>query len=151
MATIRDKWPWPVDVGLRGTFVDEAKQLRGRVEKNPDASPLADAAPAEFLNPVRQSERLRMGGPAVPLEVAESTTRALTHVIFRRILSKARRRGVVLFDDAVESADADELPRDRKEQMRLMLARERAMLELLDRYNSLAEDVYMRLLAGAKG
>lgn len=151
MADINSKWPWPANVGLLGTHPEEVKALQRRVEKNPDASPLAAAEPSKFLTPARSSDNLRVGEPAAPLEVAESTTFTFTHVVIRRFLKKARRRGAVLFDEAVESEPLVDVPENRREQMRGMLARERALLEILDRYNGLAEDVYMRLLAGAKG
>ena len=64
---------------------------------------------------------------------------------------EARRQAAVLFEETVEEDDLGDLPKGRRQQMRAMLMRERALLELLDRYNGLAEDVYMRLLAGAKG
>jgi hypothetical protein len=92
-----------------------------------------------------------MGEPLAPGDVADPTTPTLTHVVIRRFLRRARRKGAVLFDEAVDTERLGELPENRRDQMRTMLARERAMLELLDRYNALAEDVYMRLLAGSKG
>jgi hypothetical protein len=127
------------------------KALQRRVEKNPDASPMPDLAPLRLLTPQRSSDNLRMGEPLAPGDVADPTTPTLTHVVIRRFLRRARRKGAVLFDEAVDTERLGELPENRRDQMRTMLARERAMLELLDRYNALAEDVYMRLLAGSKG
>lgn len=151
MADIKDKWPWPVNVANLGVHPEEVKALQRRVEKNPDASPLAQAEPSKFLTPVRSSDNLRVGEPLVPHEVADAPAVPFTHVVIRRFLKKARRKGAVLFDDAVESERLEDLPEGRREQMRGMLARERAMLEILDRYNALAEDVYMRMLAQSKG
>jgi hypothetical protein len=127
------------------------KALQRRVEKNPDASPMPELAPLRLLTPQRSSDNLRMGEPLAPGDVADPTTTTLTHVVIRRFLRRARRKGAVLFDEAVDTERLGELPENRRDQMRTMLARERAMLELLDRYNALAEDVYMRLLAGSKG
>jgi hypothetical protein len=151
MADIRDKWPWPTNVNFLGTHPEEMKALQRRVEKNPDASPMPDLAPLRLLTPQRSSDNLRMGEPLAPGDVADPTTPTLTHVVIRRFLRRARRKGAVLFDEAVDTERLGELPENRRDQMRTMLARERAMLELLDRYNALAEDVYMRLLAGSKG
>ncbi|MFO0727425.1 MAG: hypothetical protein U1E65_26850 [Myxococcota bacterium] len=151
MADIKTKWPWPTNVGGLGTFPEEVKALQRRVEKNPDASPLAEIAPARLLTPIRSSDNLRMGEPAAPVEIQDARTVALSHVVIRRFLRKARRKGAVLFDEAVESERLEDVPENRRDQMRMMLVRESALLEILDRYNSLAEDVYMRLLAGSKG
>jgi len=151
MADIRDKWPWPTNVNFLGTHPEEMKALQRRVEKNPDASPMPDLAPLRLLTPQRSSDNLRMGEPLAPGDVADPTPPTLTHVVIRRFLRRARRKGAVLFDEAVDTERLGELPENRRDQMRTMLARERAMLELLDRYNALAEDVYMRLLAGSKG
>jgi hypothetical protein len=151
MADIKDKWPWPVNVGVLGTYPEEVKALQRGGEKNLDASPLARAEPQKFLTPLRSSDNLRMGEPGVPLEVSDQITIPFTHVVIRRFLKKARRRGAILFDDAVDSEPLGDAPEERRAQMRKMLARERALLEILDRYNALAEDVYMRLLAQSKG
>ncbi len=155
MAEIRSKWPWPRDAALLGTHPEEVKALRQRIEKNPAASPMPDLAPARLLSPSRTSDSLRMGGP-VTADVDdvehEIGARLLQHVVFRRILTKARRRAAVAFDEAVDSEPIDgDAPSGRREQMKAMIARERAMLEIFDRYNALAEDVYMRLLATSKG
>jgi hypothetical protein len=150
MADIKDKWPWPASIGNIGMYPEEMKALR-KVEKNPDASPMPELAPTKLLTPLQSSDNLRMGEPALPAALAEATSIPLTHVVFRRVLAKARRKGAVLFEEAVEKEDLADLPADRRQQMRTMLARERAMLELLDHYNGLAEDVYMRLIATAKG
>lgn len=154
MAEIRSKWPWPRDAALLGTHPEEVKALRQRIEKNPAASPMPDLAPARLLSPSRTSDSLRMGGPSVA-DVdggPDALGGTLTHVVFRRILTKARRRAAVAFDEAVDSEPIDgDAPSGRREQMKAMIARERAMLEIFDRYNALAEDVYMRLLATSKG
>ncbi|MCC7384747.1 MAG: hypothetical protein IT384_23055 [Deltaproteobacteria bacterium] len=151
MADIRDKWPFPANVGLLGTYPEEVKALQRSPEKNPDAAPMPQVAPLRFLSPLKSSEDLRMGEPDSPIQLPENGTIIFTHVVIRRFLKKARRRGVVLFDDAVESEPLIDTPENRRDQMKAMLARERALLELLDRYNALAEGVYAQLLAGAKG
>lgn len=152
MAEIKQKWPWPRNVGVLGTFPEEVKETQRRVEKNIDASPMPELAPTKLLSPSRNSENLRMGEPAVDVEMlADNYQYTLTHVVVRRLLAKARARGAVLFDEAIEEAPLRGMPADRREQMRTMVSRERAMMEILDRYNTLAEDVYMRLLASSKG
>ena len=147
------KWPWPRNVGALGTHPEEVRALKKSVEKNPDASPVPDVAPSRFLDPQRTAESLRIGDPDSVYDPAMETFQVtLTHVIFRRVLSKMRRRNAVLFDDAVGSARLDaSLPSGRREQMSRMIGREHKMLDILDRYNSLAEGVYMRLLASSKG
>jgi len=152
MADIKAKWPFPTNAALLGTHAEEVKALRGRIEKNLDASPMPAAAPAKLLNPAKNSEHLRVGDPQVVTQQVEGLPVTLTHVVFRRVLTKMRRRGAVLFDEAVDTEPlGDEVPSSRREQMKRMLERERAMLEILDRYNGLAESVYMRLLASSKG
>jgi hypothetical protein len=151
MADINNKWPWPANIGTLGTFAEEVKALQKRVERNPDAAPMPEVAPTTLLTPQRSSDNLRMGEPTYLSETQETAPAVLTHVAFRRILVKAKRRGVIRFDEAVETEDLAELPTSRREQMRSMLARERAMLDILARYNDLAESVYMRLLSESKG
>jgi hypothetical protein len=151
MADINRKWPWPANVGVLGTFPEEMKELQKNVERNPEASPMPEAAPTKLLTPQQGSDALRMGDHAVPPEVAEAAVPTLHHVLFRRVLMKNKRKGVLRFGEAVEEENLDDLPTTRREQMRSMLARESAMLEILDRYNALAEAVYMRLLSESKG
>jgi hypothetical protein len=151
MADINRKWPWPANVGVLGTFPEEVKALQKSVEKNIDASPLAEAAPTRLLTPNVSSDNLRMGEQFIPPEIAENTALPLTHVVFRRLLMKSRRKGVLRFDEAVEDENLDDLPPSRRDQMISMLAREGAMLEIIERYNALAEAVYMRLISESKG
>jgi len=152
MPDLKAKWPWPTNAQIVGTHPEEVKALQRRIEKNPQASPMPELGPTQLLTPNRNSEALRMGGP--PLEndpSKEAPSFTLTHVVFRRVLTRARRQAAVLFDDAVDAAPLRNQPSGRREQMRRMLTREQKMLEILDRYNGLAEDVYMRLLASSKG
>ena len=151
MATIQDKWPWPANVGVLGTFAEEVKETQRRVEKNINASPLPAAEPTNLLNPSRSSETLRIGEPGSVADPGSDAAFTPAHVVIRRVLSKARQRAAILFDEAIDSEDLADLPRGRRDQMKTMSSREQAMLEILDRYNALAEDVYMRLLSGAKG
>ena len=74
-----------------------------------------------------------------------------TPAFFPRATSRWKRAAWALFDEAVDAEDLGELPASRRDQMRAMLKRERAMLEMLGRYNELAEDVYARLLSESKG
>jgi hypothetical protein len=151
MADIKDKWPGLRNVGLAGTFPEEMKALQ-RLEKNPDASPVPDLAPSRLLSPRRTSDDLRIGGPvAASPEAQENVQTTLTHVTLRRLLMRRRKKGWTQFERAVDDESLDDLPSARREQMRSMLRREQAMLELLDRYNQLAEGVYLRLLSEAKG
>lgn len=151
MADINNKWPWAVGVGTLGTFPEEMKALQRRVEKNPDASPMPEVAPTKLLTPQRSSDNLRMGEPTYLSDTQEVSPAVLTHVAFRRILFKSRRKGVLFFDESVETEDLEDLPTTRRDQMRSMLARERAMLDIIGRYNELAEAVYTRLLSESKG
>lgn len=151
MADINNKWPWPAAIGNLGTFPEEVKALQKRVEKNPDAAPMPEVAPTKLLTPQRSSDNLRMGEPSYLSDTHEIAPAVLTHVAFRKILFKSRRKGVLKFDEAVETEDLEDLPNTRREQMRSMLARERAMLEIIGRYNELAEQVYTRLLSESKG
>jgi hypothetical protein len=151
MANINEKWPGLKNVGLAGTFPEELKALQ-KLEKNPDASPVPDLAPSRLLAPRRSSEDLRIGGPvAATAEAQENVQTTLTHVTLRRLLMRRRKKGWTHFERAVEDESLEDLPSARREQMRSMLKREQAMLELLERYNQLAEGVYMRLLSEAKG
>lgn len=152
MARINGNWPWPADVSLRGTFPEEVRELR-RLEKNPEASPAPEAAPEQLLRPRKTSETLRLGQPAeTEPDGPEALTHPLLHVTLRRLLLRRKNTGWRAFGHAVEEAPLGEgVPDHRRDQMRTMLRREQAMLDLLDRYNRLAETVYARLLAESKG
>lgn len=151
MADINAKWPWPQNVGVLGTYAEEVKALQ-KTEKNPDAAPMPALAPTKLLTPARSSDNLRMGEPELLKEIhGDATPVPLTHVVLRRVLGRSRKKGVLKFDEAVETENLEDMPSTRREQMRSMLSREKAMLEILDRYNGLAEGVYMRLLSESKG
>lgn len=152
MAEIgRDKWPWPRNVGSIGTYPEEVHQLK-KLEKNPDAAPMPQVGPDRLLDPKKSSDNLRMGEPKpISEDPFEASQLELSHVVLRRLLMKRRRPSWGLFGKAVEQEELGELPESRREQMRAMLRRERAMLQMLERYNNLAEQVYSRLLSEAKG
>ena len=151
MADIKQKWPWPANVGLLGTYPEEVRE-RAKLEKNPDASPMPAAAPGRLLTPKRSSDNLRMGEPEpFDPDPAEMMALGLNHVVLRRVLMKRKRKSWTLFSEAVEDEGLDDLPNTRRDQMKAMLRREDAMLRLLDRYNGMAELVYARLLAESKG
>ncbi len=151
VADIKQKWPWPANVGLLGTYPEEVRE-RAKLEKNPDAAPMPAAEPGKLLSPRGSSDNLRMGEPApFDPDPAEMMALDLNHVVLRRILIKRKRKSWALFGEAVEEEELDELPSTRRDQMRAMLRREDAMLRLLERYNGMAEMVYARLLAESKG
>src|SRR5262245_38867824 len=138
MANINNKWPWPNNVGVLGTFAEEIKALQ-KLERNPEASPLAEAEPTAFLDPTTSSEHLRVGTPRSPKGDVDVPGNFIPlHVLVRRLLMRRRRAAWGLFDEAVESEDLNGLPTSRREQMRAMLKRESAMLEMIARYNELA-------------
>lgn len=151
MADIKQKWPWPANVGVLGTYPEEVHGQK-KLEKDPAASPMPALAPERLLTPKRSSDNLRMGEPApVYPEGMEPVQLALTHVVLRRLLMKRKKVGWGLFEESVEEEALEELPGSRRDQMRAMLKRENAMLQLLERYNTLAEMVYSRLIGEAKG
>lgn len=152
MADINSRWPWPANrQGQIGTYADEVHQLR-QLEKNPDASPAPHVAPGQRLDPKKSSDHLRMGSPApVSDDPFEAAQIALYHVIFRRLLHRRRKAGWTMFESAVEDEELPDLPETRRQQMRAMLRREWAMLDLIGEYNGLAEEVYAKLLSESKG
>lgn len=151
MADIKNKWPWPRNVGALGTFPEEVHELR-KLEKNPDAAPMPEVAPTNLLEAKRSSDNLRIGDPRpISDDPYEASQVELNHIVLRRLLMRRRAEGWVRFEDAVEDEDLSGLPGARRDQMRVMLKRERAMLELLGDYNGMAEMVYARLLSDSKG
>jgi hypothetical protein len=152
VAEIKGKWPWPQNIGTLGTFPEEVKALR-KLEVNPDASPVPAAEPERFLWPRRSSDHVRMGGPPEEGPLKDpATPLALHFVLFRRVLSRRKKVSWGVFEDAVEAQDLDDgLPDARRDQMRSMLKREQAMLDILHRYHSMAEMVYNRLIGESKG
>lgn len=152
MAKINNQWPWPNNVGVLGTYADEIKALQ-KLERNPEAAPMPEAEPSNFLHPKTSSEHLRVGTPKAPLgqEVDVPGSFIPLFVVVRRVLMRRRKKAWSLFEEAVDEENLGELPSSRREQMRAMLRRERAMLDMLGRYNGLAEEVYSRLLSESKG
>ena len=151
VADIKQKWPWPANVGVLGTYPEEVRE-QAKLEKNPDASPMPAAAPGKLLTPKVSSDNLRMGEPApFDADPVEMMALDLNHVVLRRILTKRKRHSWTLFGDAVEAETLADLPTTRRDQMKAMLRREDAMLRLIDRYNGMAEMVYARLLSESKG
>lgn len=149
MADIKDKWPWPGNVHQLGTFPEEVRALQ-ELEKNPDAAPVAEVAPSQFLDPKRSSDDLRIGEPN-PVSEDPAIQPELNHVVLRRLLMKPRKPGWQRFSAAVNDEDLGGLPQSRRTQMDTMLRREKAMLDLLGDYNRMAEIVYARLLSESKG
>lgn len=149
MADINRKWPWPANSAQLGTYPEEVKALR-KLEQNPDASPVPETAPTRLLTPQKSSEGMRMGQPMSPTDLVAQVT-LLQHIVLRRVLRRSRSRGPLRFDEAIEDGPLEDVTEDRREQMRSMLARERAMLDLLERYNAMAETVYAKLLSESQG
>lgn len=151
MAEIQQKWPWPRNVGTLGTFPEEVHAQK-RLEKNPDAAPMPQVGPTQLLHAKRSSDSLRIGDPKpISEDPFEASQLELNHVVLRRLLMKRRRTSWRGFADAVEDQDLKGHPSARRDQMRVMLRRESAMLDLLDQYNGMAEMVYARLLSESKG
>jgi hypothetical protein len=148
---VKNKWPWPTATGgVHGTYAEEIKELQ-KLEKNPSASPMPALAPTNLLAPKRNSETLRFGEPP-PVDTEDATgILTLSHVVLRRVRLKRERAGWQMFSRAVETERLDDLPSNRREQMRGMRRREDAMLDLVERYNGLAEAVYGQLLSESKG
>lgn len=149
---VDDKWPWPSALGgVHGTYAEEIRALQ-KLEKNPNASPMPDLAPGRLLDPKRSSDDLRFGEPArVEAEDAPGGYFPLSHVVLRRLRLKRGRAGWRTFAHAVETEDLGDLPENRRAQMQGMRRREEAMLDLVERYNALAEAVYGQLLSESKG
>lgn len=148
---INRKWPWPSSVGgVHGTYAEEIKALQ-KLERNPSASPMPALAPTQLLAPKRTSDNLRFGEPARPEGDDAVGLLPLSHVVLRRLRLKRERAGWRLFARAVDTERFDALPGNRRDQMRGMRRREEAMLDLVERYNGLAEAVYGQLLSESKG
>lgn len=152
MATkVNNQWPWPSSVGgVHGTYPDEIKALQ-KLEKNPEASPMPAAAPTQLLTPARSSENLRFAETNVEGEETIPAFTTLSHVVLRRLRLKRARAGWRSFSAAVDTEPFEELPENRRDQMRGMRRREEGMLDLVERYNRLAEGVYGQLLSESKG
>jgi hypothetical protein len=113
---------------------------------------MPELAPTRLLTPKSSSDHLRMGEPRVgEVDFAQATELPHTHVVLRRVLMRKKRRGWTLFGEAVESESLEGVPDNRRDQMRSLLSREAAMLDILSQYNELAEQVYARLLSESKG
>ncbi len=153
MPKINGNWPWPTDLVQRRTFKEELRTGRA-LEKNIQASPMPSARPEKLLAPKTSSEHLRMADGRAPQARTEQTATptSVGYIAFRRVLARRKKKGTALFDSLVEEEDlGDDVPEERRAKMRNMLARERAMHEILGRYAGLAEELYSRLLGESKG
>lgn len=152
MATkVNQQWPWPSPTGgVHGTHPEELKALQ-RLEKNPNAAPMPQVEPSRLLETRDSSDRLRFGEPGGDVETGAPSFVALSHVVLRRLRLKRARGGWREFSTAVDTEAFEELPENRREQMRGMRRREEAMLDLVERYNRLAEGVYGQLIGESKG
>lgn len=150
MAEIRSKWPWPQNIGPLGTYAEEVRAPK--LERDPEAAPMPAAAPVSFLSPAGSSEQLRVGEPpAFSADPTEIEQLSLRHVVFRRVLARRKGTGWQQLERAVDTQPLTGLPEPRRDQMRAMLRREQAMLQILERYNGMAEQVYAVMLSEAKG
>ncbi|MEL6186297.1 MAG: hypothetical protein AAFU79_16860 [Myxococcota bacterium] len=150
-SKVNQQWPWPTSTGgVHGTHPEELKALQ-RLEKNPSAAPMPQVGPSRLLAPQDSSDALRFGEPGGDVETGAPTFVALSHVVLRRLRLKRARAGWRSFSAAVDTEPFEELPENRREQMRGMRRREDAMLDLIQRYNHLAETVYGQLIGDSKG
>lgn len=143
------KFPWMTPaggaVGPAGMSADEVKVHLGQQSALPEVAPIAQRGPVEFIQPTLSSDQLRLAVPEAANPYATPTGPRHDYVMVRTALGRSRsdtsRNLVGLLRDPPAG-----LPPESVERMRASLAREHAMLGLLQNLQEMQEQIYGRII-----
>jgi hypothetical protein len=136
--------PAGTGVGPAGMTADEVKANQGAKVSRPETAPIAQRGPVEFIAPSTSSETLRLAVPEAAHPFATPTGPRHDHMMVRKALTRSSsdvsRQLVSALKDPVglNKPDAD--------RMRASLAREHAMLGLLEKLQKMQDQVYGRII-----
>ncbi len=142
-------FPWVTPSGGKvvdgGMTVDELKVHQGQMLKTPEAMPIAQRGPVEFIAPTTSSDQLRLAVPTAANPFATPLGPRHDHMMVRTALGRSHtdtaKRLMGLLRDPPGT-----LPGDSVERMRASLAREHSMLGLLQNLQEMQEQIYGRII-----
>jgi hypothetical protein len=146
------RFPWMtpgggVAQGLAGMTAEEMKIHQGVEVQGPSTAPIAQRAPAEFIQPSTSSETLRLQVPTAANPYATPTGPKHDHMLVRTALERSHSTTsgelVRLLKSNPEGVDPNAVG-----QMRASLSREHAMLGLLQDLQEMQEHIYGRIIGG---
>lgn len=142
-------FPWVNPAGSRvvegGMTADELKIHQGPKVATPESMPIAQRGPVEFITPTTSSDHLRLAVPVAANPFATPLGPRHDHMMVRTALGRSHtdtaKRLMGLLRDPPST-----LPGDSVERMRASLAREHAMLGLLQNLQEMQEQIYGRII-----
>lgn len=143
------RFPWVTPsggpIGPAGMSVDEVKVHQGVKPLPPDVAPIAQRGPVEFISPSHSSDHLRLAVPEAANPYATPTGPRHDFMMVRTALARSRSetsRGLV----SLLKSPPPGLAPESVERMRASLAREHAMLGLLQNLQEMQEEIYGRII-----
>ncbi len=143
------RFPWMTPaggaIGPAGVTADELKVQQGKTEGSPELRPIAQRGPVEFIAPTSSSDSLRLAVPAAANPFASPTGPRHDHMMVRTALSRSRSDISRAIMGALKG-DPPGIQKDAAGQMRASLAREHAMLGLLQNLQEMQEHIYGQII-----
>ena len=146
------RFPWVTPSGTplvdNGMTADEVKVHQAVEGQTIESQPIAQRAPVEFLTPSRSSDHLRLAVPEAANPFATPTGPRHDHMMVRTALERSHtdtsKQLVGLLREPPQGVASDSV-----ERMRASLAREHAMLGLLQNLQEMQDQVYGRIIGNA--
>lgn len=147
-----NRFPWITPSGVpvpdSGMSADEVKIHQGPAGAAMDVQPMAQRGPVEFIAPTQSSDHLRLAVPEAANPFATPTGPRHDHMMVRSALQRSHtdtsKQLVGLLRDPPGGLKPDSV-----ERMRASLAREHAMLGLLQKLQEMQDYVYGRIIGNA--
>lgn len=145
------RYPWMTpagtSIGPAGMTADEVKVHQGQKPSTPDVAPIAQRGPVNFIQPSVSSDHLRLAVPTAANPFATPTGPRHDHMMVRTALGRSRSDTSRTLVGLLKEPPAG-LAADSVERMRASLAREHAMLGLLQNLQEMQEQIYGRIIGG---
>jgi hypothetical protein len=142
-------FPWVTPGGGKviqdGLTADEVKIHQGVQHAAPEVAPIAQRGPVEFIQPTTSSDHLRLAVPEAANPFATPVGPRHDHMMVRTALGRSHtdtsKRLMGLLRDPPQGVAADSV-----ERMRASLAREHAMLGLLQDLQEMQDHIYGKII-----
>jgi hypothetical protein len=142
-------FPWVTPSGAKvvqsGLSAEEVKLHQGQKITTPETMPIAQRGPLEFIAPSTSSDHLRLAVPEAANPFATPTGPRHDHMMVRTALSRSQTATSKHLVGLLRAPPGG-LPGESVERMRASLAREHAMLGLLQNLQEMQEQIYGRLI-----
>lgn len=143
------RFPWMTPaggaIGPAGLTADEVKVNQGQKPLLPDVAPIAQRGPVEFIQPTMSSDHLRLAVPEAANPFATPTGPRHDFMMVRVALGRSRSDTSRALVGLLKDPPAGLAP-ESVERMRASLAREHAMLGLLQDLQEMQEQIYGRII-----